>query len=243
MHAAMHYDSAQARSESIPTGAGTRKPAALPAQSNPIWNLLAMRAADSPNQPGSGAAMATTPASGPAAVPISITRPATNLIQRSPAWQAARDLAIEMEPSDPTTPPQVFYIEAGPGLSQRMSRNLPVYQGAFCQNSLLPFNGEVRFDVDTTGDPRDQPFTPPTVSVDFRFSPRGGKGVSRSNVDSSPQYTGAGQPLKTSFPGTFAFTLDDNGPFSMTLKMFDPDSGLTRLYDDTIQVVAKRPCA
>jgi hypothetical protein len=95
--------------------------------------------------------------------------------------------------------------------------------------------------VDYSDDPRPSPFTPPKVSVLFEFSPgKGGFSISKS--DNSPSYGGQDRPLVTSFGTRFNLSLDDNGPFHMKFQMFDPDSGITRTYDDTINVEAKRPC-
>jgi hypothetical protein len=161
------------------------------------------------------------------------------LMQRNPGW-SSDTLEVSLEPLKPTTPPQISYAENG-FLSQRMSSSLPLYQGPFCQNVTLPFECNVFFQVDYSDVARPQPFTPPQVSVEFEFSPpRGGFKFSKS--DKKPTYVGQGKPLKTSFGSHFNFGLAENGPFKMTFKLFDPDTGITRLYDDTINIEAKRPC-
>ncbi len=162
------------------------------------------------------------------------------ILQRSPAWNTDT-LEVNLAPLNPKVPSQLDYTENG-FLHQRLSNDLPLYRGPFCQNSRLPFQCNVEFRVDYSDDGRPQPFTPPQVSVAFEFAPPQG-GFRRNESDSKPGYAGKGEPLRTSFPRRFDFTLDDNGPFSMKLELRDPDTGITRTYQDTIQIEAKRPCA
>lgn len=164
----------------------------------------------------------------------------TAALHRMPAWNSDA-LGIDFEPLEPSTRPQISYSEDGM-LSQRMSEKHPAYRGPFCQNSRLPFNCNLTFLVDYADDPRPRPFTPPELKVEFKFAPPRG-GFTRSFTDAKPRYNGASQPLLTTFGHHFEFVLDDNGPFSMRFQMHDPDSGITRIYSDTIQVEAKRPCA
>lgn len=147
------------------------------------------------------------------------------------------NLAIEFEPLAPKGA-LAIYTEGG-FLSQRLSNDLPVYRGPFCQNSQLPFDCNVTFSVDFSNAPRPQPFTPPEVAVKFDFDP-GGLHVTKS--DSNPAYTGPGRSLKTSFGPRFTFTLSENGPFKMVFTLKDSDTGINRVYDDAIQIEAKRPC-
>lgn len=160
-------------------------------------------------------------------------------VQRSPGWDSD-EIGISFTPLEPKTPPQMSYNENG-FLSQRMSTNLPQYKGPFCQNVTLPFKSEVEFRVDVLNDPRPRPFTPPKVSVAFEFSPPGG-GFKFAKSDKSPGYVGQDKPLKTSFGSRFDFDLSDNGPFTMKFELHDPDTGITRRYQDRIDVEAKRPC-
>ena len=124
-----------------------------------------------------------------------------------------------------------------------MSTNLPLYRGPFCQNVTLPFRLKVEFRVDYSDDERPLPFTPPKVSVEFDFSPRSGRSIGFSRKDHSPSYAGQDKPLKTSFGTRFSFGLDDNGPFKMKFVLDDADTGIKRVYEDTVQIEAKRPCA
>jgi hypothetical protein len=173
--------------------------------------------------------------------PVVVTGQSAPGVQRNPGW-STDSIEIRMEPLDPTTPGQESYTENG-FLGQRMSSLLPLYRGPFCQNVTLPFRCNVEFRVDYSGDQwRPQPFTPPQVSVEFTFSPpRGGFTVSHS--DPAAAYAGQDLPLRTSFGTNFNFNLSENGPFRTRFRIHDPDTGITRLYDDTIQVEAKRPCA
>ena len=171
---------------------------------------------------------------------VGVQGTAGSILQRSPAW-STDFLDVTLEPLVPKVPPQVSYTENG-FLHQRMSDGLPEYRGPFCQNSRLPFRCNVEFRVDYTDEGRPQPFTPPQVSVTFEFAPPQG-GFRRAESDSRPGYVRSGEPLRTSFPRRFDFTLDENGPFTMKFELRDPDTGITRTYLDTIQVEAKRPCA
>jgi len=161
-------------------------------------------------------------------------------VQRSPGW-STDTIEIRFEPLDPTTSDQVSYTENG-FLSQRMSSLLPLYRGPFCQNVTLPFRCNVEFRVDYSDDPRPQPFTPPQASVEFTFAPPQG-GFTVSHSDPAAAYAGQDLPLRTSFGTNFNLNLSENGPLRTRFRIHDPDTGITRLYDDTIQVEAKRPCA
>ncbi len=171
---------------------------------------------------------------------VAVRGPAGGLLQRAPAW-STDTLDINFTPLSPTVRGQLDYTENG-FLHQRMSNDLPWYQGPFCQNSRLPFQCQVEFRVDFSDVARPQPFTPPQVSILFEFAPPRG-GFRRAESDNRPMYVKMGEPLKTSFPRRFDFTLDDNGPFTMKFELKDPDTGITRTYLDTIQIEAKRPCA
>ncbi len=171
---------------------------------------------------------------------VKVTGHTGPMVQRAPGW-STDTLEIRLLPVNPTTAGQISYTENG-FLSQRMSSKLPHYRGPFCQNVTLPFKCDVEFRVDYSDEPRPQPFTPPQVSVLFEFSPGRG-GFSFSKSDNNPSYAGQDLPLKTNFGTHFDFSLDDNGPFHMKFQLADPDTGITRIYDDTINVEAKRPCA
>jgi hypothetical protein len=171
--------------------------------------------------------------------PVTVTGQTSPKVQRNPGW-STDTLEIRFIPLDPTTPPQESYTENG-FLSQRMSSKLPNYRGPFCQNVTLPFKCDVEFRLDYLDDARPQPFTPPQVSVLFEFLPgKGGFSISKS--DNNPSYGGQDMPLKTNFGTRFNLSLDDNAPFHMKFQLADPDTGITRIYDDTINVEAKRPC-
>ncbi len=161
-------------------------------------------------------------------------------VQRNPGW-STDTLEIRFFPLDPTTPPQESYTENG-FLSQRLSAKLPHYRGPFCQNTTLPFKCDVEFRLDYQDEARPQPFTPPQVSVDFSFLSSTKGGISVSKSDNNPSYGGQDMPLKTNFGTRFDLSLNGNGPFKMKFKLFDPDTGITRLYDDTIAVETLRPC-
>jgi hypothetical protein len=172
--------------------------------------------------------------------PAVVTGQSAPGVQRNPGW-STDTLEIRVIPVDPTTGNQESYTENG-FLSQRMSSRLPNYRGPFCQNVTLPFRCNVEFRVDYSDEARPQPFTAPQASVDFNFSPPGGTGFSVSHSDNAAGYGGQDLPLRTSFGTSFNMSLSDNGPFRMRFRLHDPDTGITRLYDDTIQVEARRPC-
>ncbi len=148
-------------------------------------------------------------------------------------------LTIRVTPIEPKTPPQVAYDEDG-RLHQRMSHMLPVYQGPAGQASQLPFRCRVEFLVDFSSTPRPAPFTPPRVSASLAFRSVSGNTIRSANEDARPVYAGAGRPLSTRFGSFLDMTFTENGPLKMEARLEDPDTRITRVYDDTIQIEADR---
>ncbi len=155
----------------------------------------------------------------------------------SPAWTS--DLVrIQVTPRVPLVPPLVNYFASGTSAAV-MSDNLPVYQGPDFRSEPLSFECQVLFAVDDAAAARPSPFVPPRASVLFEFrSPS--MSFRREHRDPRPDYTGAGSGLHTTFPTDFSFILRGNGPLHMRFELVDRDSGVTRVYDDTIRVEANR---
>lgn len=124
---------------------------------------------------------------------------------------------------------------------ERISQDLPVFtppprkQFEPRENFVLT----IEYLVDA-GEARPAPFTPPHISEEFQYKVTG-DGFDRKQADDRPVYLGNGKPLNTHFFTIHDFPLDQPGTFQMHLSLFDPDTKVTRIYDDTIQVQAASP--
>ena len=123
-------------------------------------------------------------------------------------------------------------------IQNKMSSDFPTYEGPPCRASTLPFRCKVRFYVDSGLTPRPAPFTPPGASVAFQFQ---GKTLAK-HEDPRIQYKGAGSKMGTTLPEKYDFSFSKNGPLHMKFELQDPDTAFTRVYEDTIQILAIRPC-
>lgn len=158
-----------------------------------------------------------------------------------PTGWTADDISIEMKPIDPPqTGKQLFYIESGT-LHQRMSNDLPVYQGPRCNVQPLRFRQHLDFVLDGSSTARPQPFLAPQLDADYQLI-AAGKSKSWHFSDRRPAYQGAGQPLKHQMPDPIDFKLDDDGRLHIRITITDPSSGVTRLYEDDQQIQVKGPC-
>lgn len=164
--------------------------------------------------------------------------PTLGTILGSPAWTS--DLVrIQCTPHEPP-PPSAHYFESATTHS-RLSHELARFEGPDFRSDPMPFRCQVLFAVDTAAEPRPAPFTPPRASVLFEFtSHTGGAGFRSEQRDPRVNYGGAGSGLSTTFPSEFSRTLRGNGPLHMRFELIDRDSGVTRLYEDTIQVETNR---
>jgi Domain of unknown function (DUF4157)/Lysine-specific metallo-endopeptidase len=163
----------------------------------------------------------------------------------STAWNAD-SLAINFNPLmfaplQPTASLKHPYVESG-SLHQRMSNDLPAYQAPPCQTTKVTFYCTVTFYVDEPSVPRPAPFTPPRVSAEFQYMTPSGSFTKLRN-DPRADYEMPGWPLETKIPAEFfKLELTKNGPLKMRFELQDPDTGITRLYEDTIKIEAERPC-
>ena len=148
-------------------------------------------------------------------------------------------LSIWFVPKTPTTA-QTSYLESG-NIHGRMSNDLPAYQVPPCYSRSLPFDGNVVFGVDRPTTIRPAPFTPPRVSMELRYPGSNGP-ITKAMSDPRADYDGAGTALSTKFEREFKFTFNRNGPFWMKFELNDPDTGVNRVYEDTVQVETERPC-
>jgi hypothetical protein len=155
----------------------------------------------------------------------------------SAAWSADR-IRIQVTPREPLAPPRTNYFESGIR-TDRISDNLPIYFGPEFRSDPVPFRCEVSFMVDTDTEPRPSPFTPPRAVVLFEYDAPGHE-LRREVRDPRLNYEGAGAGLETTFPSEFSFTLQGDGDLHMRFELADADSGVTRVYDDTIEVVTER---
>ncbi len=169
--------------------------------------------------------------------------PSLSTMLGSAAWNADY-LEIRFKPIFPLVKPkasiQQEYIESGT-LHQRMSKHLPRFQSEPCQATPLTFAGGLFFYVDKESVPRPAPFTPPRLSAEFQYPSTSGS-AQKSQSASRGSYDKPGEPLDMEFPYGFNFTITKNGPLKMKLQLQDPDTGITRVYEDTIQVEPEMPC-
>jgi hypothetical protein len=146
-----------------------------------------------------------------------------------PGWTSNR-VRIHVTPIVPAPPAGARYVESGTQHT-RVSTDLPLYQGPDFQNAPLPFRCEVLFAVDLPTEARPSPFTPPRASVLFDYTSRAGA-FRRQERDPRVDYAGAGAALDTTFPTEFTFTLRGDGTLHLRFELVDPDSGVSRVYDD-----------
>ena len=77
--------------------------------------------------------------------------------------------------------------------------------------------------------------------MEFRYPGSNGP-ITKAMSDPRADYDGAGTALSTKFEREFKFTFNRNGPFWMKFELNDPDTGVNRVYEDTVQVETERPC-
>jgi hypothetical protein len=164
--------------------------------------------------------------------------PALGQILGSSAWTPAQ-IRIVFRPEKPVPGPS-YYVESGTS-TDRMSEDLPEYSVPPCHTGTLPFSAAVDFYVDRDNKTRPAPFTPPAVSVEFNYMTPSGP-LKQAVSDPRADYYDFGYPLDIKFPRKFNFTLKKNGPLQMKFELKDPDTGVNRVYDDTIDVVTQSLC-
>jgi hypothetical protein len=154
----------------------------------------------------------------PAWSPDYINLAVTPIVPKLPKWQYKEDALVH----------------------ERMSADLPVYQGPECHQSSLPFKFDVTFFVDAIGMERPGPFTPPRVKLEYTLP--GPSAVHVREEDSNTTLQGPGSNLKSTLILPVDLTFDANGVFDVDIRLEDPDTGTVRRYQDQIQVQAVRPC-
>jgi len=170
--------------------------------------------------------------------------PALSTILGSPAWNAdylkIRFQSAQLVAQNAQVASQKEYFESG-SLHQRMSKEVPAFQAPPCQTTKLSFMCGVLFAIDEKSVPRPSPFTPLSASVVFSFMTPNGK-YTRHEKDTRAAYVKPGDYLEPTFPVGFNFEFTKNGPFEMKLELQDPDTGVARVYEDSIQIEAEKPC-
>jgi hypothetical protein len=155
-------------------------------------------------------------------------------------WRSDR-LRITVTPIEPKTPGQESFTENGTTPHPRMSDRLPVYQTESSLTAELPFRCSFEFYVDEANMPRPAPFTPASVSAELHFHDVSGKFQQIfPTSDSRPVYQGAGRPLSTGSRDILEMIFNRNGQLSVKARLEDPDTHITRVYDDRIQIRADR---
>jgi len=165
--------------------------------------------------------------------------PAHSAIVGSAAWTTDQ-LAIYYTPTVPVSAAKSTYLESGT-THERQSKDVPLYAGTQCEKSALPFKFDVAFSVDSAGKERPGPYQAPRVAVEYSLDAPGStvQGTDRDPETTPPRE--AGYALATKLKPVDV-QLDQNGPFHIKITLEDPDSGVTRIYEDVIQVLAVRPC-
>jgi hypothetical protein len=122
------------------------------------------------------------------------------------------------------------------GLShERLSADLPLARLAPAgAGQAENFRIEVRFRVDVFQQGRPFPFMMPAVGVSFRYASLAGN-IDDNRLDLHPRYRGDGQALRT-FGPQFAYRIGASGTMTMRFELKDPDTNITRVYDDTLQL-------
>jgi hypothetical protein len=142
-------------------------------------------------------------------------------------------IALIMTEPDPS---KSYFWETGTQ-HERLSDVLPDYQVDATHAAPLPFQCRVEFSLDSGGQGRPTPFTPPAVKVDFEFVATGG-GFQESHSDARPIYKGSGQDLVTKMPKEYHFSFSKEGLLRMHFHLDDPDAQISRDVDDTVRIKA-----
>ena len=153
------------------------------------------------------------------------------------------DIHISVQPLQPKSS-KFMYTESG-SVHGRLSSDLPIAQIP-APLLLLQTNCRLRVDflVDYGGGGgRPLPFRAPALIAEFHYSAPGEK-FDRKESDLRPVYQGEGQGLQTKFKPEFEFSIVTSGSLQMRFELKDPDTNVTRIYDDTIQLqVTPKPGA
>jgi hypothetical protein len=157
----------------------------------------------------------------------------------STLWRSDR-LRITVTPIEPKIPGQESFTENGSSPHQRISDRLPVYQTEQGQAAELPFKCSFDFFVDDANMSRPAPFTPPRLSASLHFRDASAK-IQQiiGTTETRPVYQGAGRRL-SSAGGFLEGIFNRNGQLAVKARLEDPDTHITRVYDDLIQIRADR---
>jgi hypothetical protein len=156
----------------------------------------------------------------------------------SPSWSKDQ-IKIDYVPEIPKNPTKYEYEESG-SKHERLSNDVPTYEGTLCQASRLPFKFDASFWVDSIGAERPGPYPAPRVAMEYGLEVPGGVRKSQNDPATVPQ--GAGFSLQTKLKLPVEVILERNGPFHIKLTLEDPETGVVRVYEDVIQVLAVQPC-
>ena len=168
--------------------------------------------------------------------------PTLGTILGGPRW-TPDDINISVTPRQPKSS-KFMYTESG-RTHERLSNDLPVAQ---IPAPLLPLQNNYRLQVDflvdyAAGGGRPLPFTAPALIAEFHYSSPGEK-FDRRESDLRPVYQGEGHGLQTKFKPEFEFSIVTSGSMRMRFELKDPDTNVTRIYDDSIQLqVTPKPGA
>jgi hypothetical protein len=148
------------------------------------------------------------------------------------AW-TSDDIGIDVHPVAPNG--SLYYYSENGRTHARLSADQPLAPLAPAgPGQAENFRLEVHFRVDFDGKARPFPFTMPEVGASFHYASPAGK-IDDDRRDLHPRYRGAGITLQTLGP-QFAHRIGAGGTMTMRFELKDPDSKITRVYDDTLQL-------
>jgi hypothetical protein len=153
----------------------------------------------------------------------------------SPQNWSPDEISIDVTPREPKAAKYTYY-ESGK-YHERISQDMPVAKVSSPANNggKDNFRVGINYLVDSGGMNRPLPFSPPQLSGKFKYvAPTAG--FERKFEDNRPVYQGDGQNLVTKFPQEQSLKLTENGSLEMRFELKDPDSSITRVHDDTLQV-------
>jgi Domain of unknown function (DUF4157)/Lysine-specific metallo-endopeptidase len=167
------------------------------------------------------------------------TRGAVLGVSQGRPW-SPDDINVSINPLQPKTS-KYMYTESGK-THERLSNDLPTAPIPAPPPRTVEDNlrFEVWYSVDYGGQARPLPFTAPELRAEFHFVSPSQK-IDRTQSDLRPVYQGEGQPLTTKLPTTWVFSINTSGSFQMRLELKDPDTNVTRVYDDKIQLQVTQP--
>lgn len=170
------------------------------------------------------------------------TVPAHQNIVGSPGWTKDLVRMWLVIPIPPKGAKQMYAENSSQ--HERLSADVPEYKDSGSSGLSLGLEG--LFFVDDDKMRRPGPFSPPALLLDYLYL-KDGTGRDSQNSgkveDLKPVYRGQNAPLQTPLSKPVQLHLYASGTLTTKLRMEDPDSGVVRLYQDAMRIVADPPTA